>query len=86
MTPKCAACGSERFVHRGRLLKEHGLIPGEIVLELPPTGLPGTERYRSVVRVDACIDCGHVQVHAMDLTVLREAYERQQAESLHVAT
>lgn len=85
MSPKCASCGSERFVHRGRLLKVPAVLPGEIAMELPPAGLPGTERYRTALRADACIECGHVQLHAMDLIVLREAYERQQAESLHVA-
>lgn len=85
MSPKCASCGSERLVHRARLFKVPAVLPGEIALDIPPAGLPGTERYRSPLRADACIDCGHVQVHAMDLTVLCEAYERQQAESLHVA-
>jgi|MudIll2142460700_1097286.scaffolds.fasta_scaffold538808_1 hypothetical protein len=84
MLPKCAACGSERLVHRARLFRAPAMLPGEIVMEVPPAGLPGTERYRTTLRADACIDCGHVQVHAVDLTVLREAYERQQAESLHV--
>jgi hypothetical protein len=85
MSLKCASCGSTRLVHRAHLFKVTSVLPGEIALEIPPAGLPGTERYRSPLRADACIDCGHLQVHATDLTVLREAYEKQQAESLHVA-
>lgn len=84
MTPKCASCGSERLVHRARLFKPPAILHGDLILEIPPAGLPGTERYRTALRADVCIECGHVQIHAVDLTVLREAYERQQAESLHV--
>lgn len=84
MSLKCTSCGSERFVHRARFFKVPAMLPGEIVMEIPPAGLPGTERYRTPLRADVCIDCGHVEVHATDLTVLREAYEQQQAESLHV--
>jgi hypothetical protein len=83
MTIRCVSCGSDQLLHRTRLLKL-GVAPGEILLDLPPAGALGRGQ-SCELRALTCVSCGHVQIHATDLDALREAYERQQENALHLS-
>ena len=76
MTVRCAACGSTRLLTQTRLATKDQ-ARDEVVLHMPPAGL-GLVRLRSDVRGDTCIDCGHVQFHAVNRNDLLLAYTQQQ--------
>jgi hypothetical protein len=77
MTVRCAACGSTRLLTQTRLVtNDHG--HDEVVLHIPPAGSLGLVKLKSDVRGDTCIDCGHVQFHAVNRNDLLLAYNQQQ--------
>lgn len=83
-TTKCASCGSEELLGGARLYKRGGFFPGEISLDVPPSGWKGTGEW-SNVRALICIECGHIQLQATDFMVLRAAYEKRRGPSLQLA-
>jgi hypothetical protein len=77
----CAACGSTRLLEQTRLVGKNVQGPEEVILHIPPTGL-GLVQLKSPLRGNTCIDCGHVQFHAVSRADLLLAYDQQQRGAL----
>ena len=78
MDVRCAACGSARLLNQTRLVTRYQHAPNEVVLHTQPSGPLGIVQFKSEVRGRTCVDCGHVQFHAVSRDELLLAYERQE--------
>jgi hypothetical protein len=78
MDVQCAACGSSRLLKQTRLITRNTQASEEVFLHMPPAGTLGLLQLKSEVRGSTCVDCGHLQFHAVSREELLMAYERQQ--------
>jgi hypothetical protein len=71
MNLTCRSCSSKRLL-RGIRVVSHGLVSYPVTVEFPSGGL--SRSVRSAVSADVCVDCGHLDLQAVDLTELQRLY------------
>ena len=73
MNLACRSCGSKRLLRGVRVVSRGGFFNPRLNVEVPSaSGLGKT--VRSYVSADVCVDCGHLDLRAVDLTELRRLY------------
>jgi len=74
MTPKCGSCGSPRVLREMQLITQAFMGPYRISVRGPVTST--LRRHASSdLAAEICIDCGRVELRAMDLSGLKQAYD-----------
>jgi hypothetical protein len=77
MNRTCRSCNSKRILLGIRMVSLEGSFflssSNSVSLEVPSDSLLGRPM-RSSIAADACIDCGHLELHAVDLKELQRLY------------
>jgi hypothetical protein len=77
MNLACRSCSSKRILLGIRVVSLEGSFffssSNSVSLEVPSDSLLG-KPMRSLISADACIDCGHLELHAVDLKELQRLY------------
>jgi hypothetical protein len=72
MNLACRSCGSKRLLRGIRVVG--GFLNRNPVNVAIPSASGLGKSVRSSVSADVCVDCGHLDLHAVDLTELRRLY------------
>ena|SRR3954447_9332609 len=84
MNRTCRSCNSKRILLGVRVVSIEGSFffspSAPVNVEIPSASVLGRP-VRSSVSADVCVDCGHLDLHAVDLTELQRFYASM-AESL----
>ncbi len=73
MNLTCRSCGSKRLLRGIRVVSLGGFLSHPVNVELPSSSGLGRP-VRSFVSANVCVDCGHLDLHAVDLMELQRLY------------
>lgn len=75
MNLTCSSCASKRLLRGIRVVSLGGLFNSSKPVNVEISSGSGLSRpVRSPVSADVCVDCGHLDLHAVDLTELQRVY------------
>jgi len=69
----CRSCGSKRILRGARILAP-GLLNADRLSVEVANGKAFSRSARSPVAAHVCVDCGNVEIHAVDLAELQRTY------------